>query len=341
MDFLQNYGLFFAKTITIAAVFFIFIGFIALLRAKNRDQQQGELTIVKINEKYEDMKSALESNWLDKNAYKKLHKEKKKKDKEKAKEQSKDKEQLSEQKRLFVLNFDGDLRASDTDFLREEITAILLVATPKDEVLVRLESGGGMVHCYGLAAAQLARFRDYNIKLTVVVDKVAASGGYMMASVANTIMAAPFAIVGSIGVLAQIPNFNRVLKKYNIDFEQITAGEFKRTLTLFGENTKKDREKFQEEIEDTHQLFKDFITHFRPQVDINTVATGEHWYGQRAIDLNLVDGLMTSDDYLLQRHEQMDIYEVMYEYKMTFKDKLSEYIQGSIKKTFRYFFAKY
>jgi len=331
MDFLANYGLFLAKTTTVAALFVFLVLFIVMIKLKSRGSQQGELNIIKINDKYETMKETLESHWLDKAACKKLQKEKKKHKKEKC----------TDKPRLFVLNFDGDLRASEVELLREEITALLLVATPKDEILVRLESSGGMVHCYGLAAAQLARFRDQKINLVVAVDKVAASGGYMMASVANTIMAAPFAVVGSIGVLAQIPNFNRILKKYNVDFEQITAGEFKRTLTLFGENTEKGREKFKEEIEETHTLFKDFITHFRPKVDINKVATGEHWYGQQAIDLQLVDGLMTSDDYLLQRHEHMDIYEVMYEYKMTFKDKLSEYIQGSIKKTFRYFFAKY
>ena len=215
------------------------------------------------------------------------------------------------------------------------------VARPNDEVLVRLESGGGMVHCYGLAAAQLARFRDYKINLSIAVDKVAASGGYMMAAVANTIMAAPFAIVGSIGVLAQLPNFHRLLKKYDVDYEQITAGEYKRTLTLFGENTQKGREKFQEEIEETHVLFKDFISHYRPQIDLAKVATGEHWYGQQAIDLHLVDNLITSDDYLLQKSQQADIYEVMYEYKTTISDKLSTYIQSNVKKVFQYFYSKY
>ena len=147
--------------------------------------------------------------------------------------------------------------AHEVESLREEITAIISIANPsKDKVLIRLESGGGVVHGYGLAASQLQRIKSAGIPLSVAIDKVAASGGYMMACVADEILAAPFAIVGSIGVIAQIPNFNKILKKNDVEFEQITAGEFKRTLTLFGENTDKAREKFREEIEQTHDLFK-------------------------------------------------------------------------------------
>jgi len=336
MEFLANYGLFLTKTVTIVALFIVVLVVLAALREKQKGQQQGELTILNINDKLEEMKDTLEAQWLDKAARKERAKEKKKREKEIAKLDT-----PPARPRLFVVNFDGDMRASETEFLREEITAILQVARPNDEVLVRLESGGGMVHCYGLAAAQLARFRDYKINLSIAVDKVAASGGYMMAAVANTIMAAPFAIVGSIGVLAQLPNFHRLLKKYDVDYEQITAGEYKRTLTLFGENTQKGREKFQEEIEETHVLFKDFISHYRPQIDLAKVATGEHWYGQQAIDLHLVDNLITSDDYLLQKSQQADIYEVMYEYKTTISDKLSTYIQSNVKKVFQYFYSKY
>ena len=336
MEFLANYGLFLTKTVTIVALFIVVLVVLAALREKQKGQQQGELTILNINDKLEEMKDTLEAQWLDKAARKERAKEKKKREKEIAKLDT-----PPARPRLFVVNFDGDMRASETEFLREEITAILQVARPNDEVLVRLESGGGMVHCYGLAAAQLARFRDYKINLSIAVDKVAASGGYMMAAVANTIMAAPFAIVGSIGVLAQLPNFHRLLKKYDVDYEQITAGEYKRTLTLFGENTQKGREKFQEEIEETHVLFKDFISHYRPQIDLAKVATGEHWYGQQAIDLHLVDNLITSDDYLLQKSQQADIYEVMYEYKTTISDNLSTYIQSNVKKVFQYFYSKY
>jgi serine protease SohB len=212
---------------------------------------------------------------------------------------------------LFVLDFDGDIRASAVSGLRESITALMQVVEPEDEVLVRLESGGGMVHSYGLAASQLTRLRDAGVTLTVAVDKVAASGGYMMACVADRIVAAPFAIIGSIGVVAQVPNFNRLLKDKHIDFEMHTAGAYKRTLTLFGENTDEGRAKFREDLEDTHGLFKAFVASNRPGLDIDAVATGEHWYGSQALDLKLVDAISTSDDLMLAAaRDERDVYTI-------------------------------
>jgi len=215
-------------------------------------------------------------------------------------------------KRVFVLRFQGDIRASAVAALREEVTAVLTVATQNDEVVVILESPGGVVHGYGLAASQLQRFKDHGIALTVAVDKVAASGGYLMACVAGRIIAAPFAILGSIGVVGQMPNFNRLLKSHDVDYELITAGEHKRTLTMFGENTEKGREKFREDIEITHTLFKDFVRSHRPDVDIERVSTGEHWYGLQALDLKLVDAVRTSDDYLRDASATADLYELTY-----------------------------
>jgi serine protease SohB len=245
-----------------------------------------------------------------------------KKEKEKLKEIYKGEKKESDKKRIYALNFHGDIRASAVAALREEITAILTVASKNDEVFLRLESGGGVVHGYGLAASQLMRLREKNIPLTVSVDKVAASGGYMMACVANQIIAAPFAIIGSIGVIAQVPNFNKVLKKHDVEFEQFTAGEFKRTVTMFGENTEEAKAKFREEIEDIHVLFKDFIVQHRPNVDIVKVSTGESWPGTRALERNLVDELKTSDDYLLENSQYADIFEIKYVSKKSVFEKL-------------------
>jgi len=224
--------------------------------------------------------------------------------------------------KVYVLSFDGNISASAVGHLREEVTAVLTQATPKDEVLLRLESAGGMVHSYGLASSQLDRLRKKNIPLTVCVDKVAASGGYMMACVADKILAAPFAIIGSIGVVAQMPNFNKVLKKHDVDFELLTAGEHKRTLTMFGENTDKGREKFVEELEETHQLFKDYVSTRRPQVDIDKIATGEIWYGARAQDMALIDDIQTSDEYLVSRIEEADVFEISYVFKKKLHERL-------------------
>jgi serine protease SohB len=262
----------------------------------------GELEITDLSEQYKEVEEDITHHLLNKDELKekekqdkKIAKDKAKADKKSAKEPKSDSE-VATVSRIFVVDFNGSIDAKEVSSLREEISAILTVAKPADEVFVRLESGGGMVHGYGLAASQLDRVRQHNIPLTASVDKVAASGGYMMACVANKIVSAPFAILGSIGVIAQVPNFNKLLKKNDVDFEQFTAGEFKRTVTMFGENTEKGREKFVEELEETHGLFKAFVTAHRPELDIDKVATGEHWFGTQAKKLGLVDELQTSDD---------------------------------------------
>lgn len=225
--------------------------------------------------------------------------------------------------KIYVLDFKGDLQASAVENIREEITLILATAKAgRDRVVVRLESPGGMVHGYGLAAAQLVRLRDAGFNLTICVDKVAASGGYMMACIANEIISAPFAVVGSIGVVAQVPNFNRLLKEHHVDFELYTAGQFKRTVTMFGENTAEGKAKFEEELQQTHNLFKHFVEKYRPKLNIESVATGEHWYGKDALDLNLVDTLQTSDEYILGLLSQHDVYVIQTRRKPTLGEKL-------------------
>ena len=321
-EFFTEYGLFLAKTLTIVGgILAVVIGIVAASRSKDADKEK--LEISRINDKYENMAMLINEQILDKDELKRL---------QKAQKKEKKSEKSTERNRIFVLDFDGDIKATQVDCMREEITALLTVATPKDEVVVKLESGGGMVHAYGLAASQLQRIRAKNIPLTISVDKVAASGGYMMSCVGDKIIAAPFAMIGSIGVLAQIPNFNRLLKKHDVDFEQLTAGEYKRTLTIFGENTEKGREKFKEELEDIHKLFKDFIMENRPQVDIDKIATGEHWPARRAHELKLVDEIITSDDYLLQRADTSELYEVKFSRKKTIGEKLGHAAQASLEK---------
>lgn len=225
--------------------------------------------------------------------------------------------------KIYVLDFKGDMAASAVENLREEITLILSTAKAgRDRVVVRLESPGGMVHGYGLAAAQLVRLRDAGFHLTICVDKVAASGGYMMACIGNEIISAPFAVLGSIGVVAQVPNFNRLLKQHNVDFELYTAGQYKRTVTMFGENTEEGKAKFEEELQQTHVLFKHFVEKYRPQLNVEKVATGEHWYGQDSLDLNLVDKLQTSDEYLLKLLTLHDVYLIQTRRKPTLGEKL-------------------
>jgi serine protease SohB len=327
-EFFLNYGLFLAKTVTIVVAIVVVVMFVFVMASRMQGEKKDALDVKKLNKKYDDMAMAMNASMLHKSKFKKLLKE----EKGKRKARRKDAEEVAQRKRIYVLNFHGDIRASAVASLREEITAILTVATDNDEVFMRLESSGGIVHGYGLAASQLMRIREKNIPLTVSVDKVAASGGYMMACVGNRVIAAPFAIIGSIGVIAQIPNFYKVLKKHDVDFEQFTAGEFKRTVTMFGENTKEAKAKFREEIEDIHLLFKDFIVKHRPDVDIVKVSTGESWPGTRALEKNLVDELKTSDDYLLENSNHADIYEIRYISKKPLLERVGIQIQRLLDK---------
>lgn len=321
-EFVTSYGLFLAKTITFVIALLIIIASIMGLSGKSR-KPKGELSIEHKNDEYQYYQDHLHQVILSKEQQKQRHKQQKRDEKaqRKAAQKIKPGEEVISRKRMYIVNFKGDIHASQVDELRETITALLKVATTQDEIVIGVESPGGQVHGYGLAASQLARIRARKIPLTVVVDKVAASGGYLMACVADQIIAAPFAILGSIGVVAQLPNFHRLLKKHDVDYEQLTAGEYKRTLSLFAENTAQGREKFQQEIDDTHELFKQFVKTYRAHLDIEQIATGEHWFGTRALELHLIDKIQTSDDYFLACSEQADLYEVKYELKKSFSER--------------------
>lgn len=330
MDFLFDYGLFLAKIATIV-IAIVSILVLAKGLSGRHGSQKGELEVTDLTEQYKDTVHQLESHLFDKPLLKARAKAEKKADKEKDKVRQSEIKKAAKagdldhtrEPRLFVLDFHGSIDAREVTALREEISAILAVAIEGDEVLLRLETGGGMVHGYGLASSQLDRLRSAGIKLTISVDKVAASGGYMMACVADKIISAPFAVVGSIGVIAQLPNFNKLLKKNDIDFEQITAGEFKRTLTMFGENTDKAREKFQAEIEETHDLFKQFIEVHRPSLELEKVATGEHWFGKQALELGLVDELGTSDDFITNACKEREVLNIRYVQRKKLAEKLA------------------
>ncbi|HGX5179247.1 TPA: protease SohB [Escherichia coli] len=312
MELLSEYGLFLAKIVTVVLAIAAIAAIIVNVAQRNK-RQRGELRVNNLSEQYKEMKEELAAALMDSHQQKQWHKAQKKKHKQEAKAaKAKAKLGADSKPRVWVLDFKGSMDAHEVNSLREEITAVLAAFKPQDQVVLRLESPGGMVHGYGLAASQLQRLRDKNIPLTVTVDKVAASGGYMMACVADKIVSAPFAIVGSIGVVAQMPNFNRFLKSKDIDIELHTAGQYKRTLTLLGENTEEGREKFREELNETHQLFKDFVKRMRPSLDIEQVATGEHWYGQQAVEKGLVDEINTSDEVILSLMEGREVVNVRY-----------------------------
>ena len=330
VEFLLDYGLFLAKIATVVVALVVLLVIVKSVGGKN-SAIKGELEVVNLTDRHKDIVEQLEHHLHDDAFLKARDKAEKKSEKEKTKARDKAikkaaKEGELDTKRephLFVLDFNGSIDAKEVASLREEVTAVLAVAREGDEVLLRLETGGGMVHGYGLASSQLDRLKAAGLPLTIAVDKVAASGGYMMACIADKIVSAPFAIVGSIGVIAQLPNFNKLLKKHDIEYEQLTAGEYKRTLTMFGENSDKAREKFKQELEETHELFKDFIRDHRPALDLDKVATGEHWFGTQAKALGLVDEIKTSDDLVVEACKDKTVLAIHYVQKKKLTDKLA------------------
>ena len=340
LDFLYEYGLFLAKVVTFCVAAVVVIGFL-VMAGQNRRQlsKAGHIEVRNLNDEFEDMTDTLDHAMMDKFQFKQLRKSQEKADKLQTKQDKADAKKQAKQikaegssglgeealpatkKRTFVLDFDGDVKASAVEFLRHEISAIISVAKVTDEIIMRLDSSGGMVHTYGLAASQLGRINTANIPLTICVDQIAASGGYMMACMANHITAAPFALVGSIGVVAEVPNVHRLLKKHSIDVEVLTAGEHKRSLTVMGENTRKGRDKFVEDLQQTHGLFKSWVKQQRPYLDIDKVANGDVWYGQQAIDMGLVDAVGTSDEVLQEAVKQSDVLLIEYVAKKTIGEK--------------------
>lgn len=366
MSFLYEYLMFLGQVITLVVGLLVVVSFLASLSNRNSSAEQGHLQVRKLNDRLRDLRFSMENHVLTPAQAKKQRKAELKQEKAQAKKAAKKGTKTSKAKgaqnvvaasageagakgagsqpteasavlesseekpRTFVIRFDGDVAATAVEHLRIEVSAVLTMAQPQDEVVVCIESPGGMVHSYGLAASQMMRIRSKGIPLTAVVDRVAASGGYLMAAVANKIVAAPFAVIGSIGVVAQVPNVHRLLKKNDVDVEVLTAGKYKRTLTLLGENTEEGREKFRQELEDVHALFQDFVLENRPDLDIEAVATGEAWYGTRALELHLVDELIASDEYLIQRCQERDVYDVAWVEVKRPIDRVLDKVNGAL-----------
>ena len=322
LEIFLQYGLFLLKVITILISVIVLISFIA---ASKKSSSSEGLEIENLNDKYKGLSDSLNKAVMEKDEWKKKQKAQKATAK-------KNKKRKIRKPKAYILDFIGDIKASAVPSLREEVTAILDIAKRNDQIVLRLDNHGGVVHEHGLAASQLARIRQKKIYLTVVVDKVAASGGYLMASVANKIYAAPFAILGSIGVIAQLPNFNRLLDNYGVEFEQITAGQYKRNVTMFGKNTDEDREKLKDQLEEIHELFKSSVNEYRPQLDLEKVATGEHWYGTKALELDLIDEIKTSDELLIEMSKKYDIFSVKLKIKKPLKKRLMSNIDSLLEK---------
>ncbi|VFP87952.1 protease SohB [Candidatus Erwinia haradaeae] len=334
MNILSLYGLFLAKILTVVVSISVLVVIITNLTKRN-NSSTGKLQLIRLDEKYTEIQNKMRLAKMtssQKKIWKKELNKQKQKEEKINKKQNRSKNYQNKQKpTLYVLDFQGSLDAREVSSLRKEISAVLAVAERGDEVLLRLESPGGLVHGYGLAAFQLQRLRNKDIPLIVSIDKIATSGGYMMACVASHIIAAPFSLIGSIGVVAQIPNFNRLLKRNEIDLELHTAGKYKRTLTLFGENSEEGREKFREDLNQTYLLFKQFVHEMRPKLDIETVSNGAHWYGTQALEKGLIDEISTSDDLIINKMTQYQILSVCYTRHQRVIDRLMNKLSFGIK----------
>jgi len=324
IDLLVAYGFFLLKVITVLLVILIPILMISSSTKHRKETDKGRIIVKNLSDKLEEIGVTLKSAEMDPKAYKSFLKERNKKKKKENKGKPKE--------IVYVLDFKGDIQASAVGKLKQEINAIIASQVKCKEVVIKVESGGGSAYAYGLCAAELKRLVDNKIKLTVCIDKIAASGGYLMSCVATKIVAAPWAIVGSIGVIAQLPNFHRLLKKLDIDIEMHTAGKFKRTLTTLGENTKQGREKFISELEDLHVVFKDFVKENRSKIQVAKVSTGEVWQGDKAKKLGLIDEIGTSDDYLLKLASKFKLLEIQYFEKKPFTARIGSAAEVIVEK---------
>ena len=347
-EFMEQYWSFYHAGVTI----FLFAGLTLLIKLvffkRKRRKKEPHLKFKHWNQRFENDFERLENElhvapFLPKEAIKLLMKarkkevkEEKRKDKEnsvktistireKLKDGLKSEEVLKQHSNcVYVLTFIGSIMASEVEQLRDQISFLLQIAQPADEIVVRLTSPGGAVPQYGLASSQLERLKQAGLRCVVCVDTVAASGGYMMAAVADKIIAAPFAIIGSIGVVAGIPNFHRVLQKNEVDYHLFTAGKYKRTVTPFTEVTDEGKQKLQDDITAIHDAFKRLIKEGRPDVDIEEIATGEYWLASQAKEKGLVDEIMTSDDYLGSKLDDCEVIEITTETEQNRIEKLIE-----------------
>lgn len=300
MDYLYDISLFFLKSLIIVVGLLVVILIPMIQSQKRKAGKKKKLELENLKNRFKPYIQEFHQAHMNKKKYKNYLKQLKKKEPI---------ESEKEKPNSFLISFTGDKMATQVESLRDEVSLILNIAKPEDEVILLLESPGGAVASYGLAASQLVRLRD-RLKLTICVDTVAASGGYLMASTGHQIISAPFALVGSIGVLFQTPNIHEFLKKRDISFEEITAGKYKRTITPFGKITEEKKQKLQEQIDLVYFQFKNFLKKYRENLDFEKVATGEVWLGAEALKLHLVDKIQCSDDYIMEALKTRNVYKI-------------------------------
>lgn len=233
-------------------------------------------------------------------------------------------------KTAVLLSFNGDINATEVIEFGRAVSMIVQMKDLVSEVYIIINSGGGVVNGYGLLASEIERLHYSEIETYALIDQVAASGGYMAACVANHVVAAPFAYIGSIGVVSEMPNFNQILSDNGINIEQHTAGKSKRTVTPLGKITDEDRNEFKKKLERIHRSFINHVSHYRNINDADEnknsiIFSGDYWIAEETVELELglVDEISTSQEFLLDKMKEYNIIEITFQENKTKKSKLS------------------
>ncbi len=235
--------------------------------------------------------------------------------------------------RLAVLRFQGlrDLNASGDQRLSEAIDEVLVNRDHFEEAVVIIDSPGGTTHGYGHAYALLERLSASGLKVTACIDRIGASGGYLMALPADRILAGPFAIVGSVGVVAGIPNVKRLLEEKGVSYRLFVAGDKKRVVHFADDDGPEVREYMDEKLAGIHTQFLQAVEKHRgDRVKLDEVRSGDHWSAEESVEkgLGLVDELQTSAEYLLERNREVAL--VMIERRVDITERFAGYLAARL-----------
>jgi ClpP class serine protease len=128
----------------------------------------------------------------------------------------------------------------------------------------------------------------------------------MIASQANQIIAAPFAVVGSIGVMLEGLNIHEALKSYGVKPLSLKAGDMKNPITTWGEISDKDLKLKLQDLDESHQDFIELCRSTRPELDPK-VCNGRVMSGEKALESGMTDRILTSEEYIFEKMSEGDL----------------------------------
>lgn len=229
---------------------------------------------------------------------------------------------------LAVIRVDGVIAGTGdyySGYITPEYFLDMIEMAEDDErvkaIVLRVDSPGGTV----AASEEIATYvKECEKPVVVSVGDVGASGAYMISSQADSIWANPGSSVGSIGVIAQIPNVSGLLDMVGVEFQTFTAGEYKDAGSAYRDLTKEEEALIQGEVEEAYDQFIDIVAEGRglERAKVEELAIGWTWSGVRAKELGLVDEVGTYRDALEDAAERGGIegdYEIV-----TYEDEFGD-----------------